>query len=656
MYQPNEIASIYKAMISQPLVPLTIRIAVAGHRNLLTSEIDRICNSIKKIYFDIDRLSDELSNNYIAKNIYSHNPKIIRLISSLAEGADRLCIREDLVSFHHELSAILPFEKKEYEKDFSPKNSVVDIHNGTLHEFNQCLQRVGYNDISHDNSQSRLIELDGLPSQRTQAYKQCSKVLVNHCDILIAVYDGMHDNDEGTAATVNYAIEQGIPVIHISTLPNVQTTIRSSSFFDDSNDAQIYTEKILIEELEKLFLFTDILKKDDIILNRFTRYIDETYLEYCHEDVPDFNNNGPIKLKKDYKNLRAKSFNYFIRFFSKNNKIEKLKKDLQLNYELPLNNKYDELNNKDLSSHRIYSSFIRADKLASYYSNVHRSTFLLIYLLGALALIAASCSLAFIHDHKITLIFVIVELFLLVSIYFLYIQDHLHEYHGRWLEYRCLAEFLRPAIYLNLLGKGYTLFTKKNTNNYTIREMVGHQKSSRRWITIYTQTILRWSGFSHCQLNTENKSQTINFINNSWLKGQINYHIHNASKMKVIAHHLGRWSFFLFFATVTAVLTKLIITSFDFKISTFSIALCTAIFPIIATTLFAIRNHAEFDISAQRSLSMRSLLISHHVIIDKNKENSSDQLCDLLYNISNETINEATEWLEIYEVKETEPS
>jgi len=659
---------IYNISVNQPLAKLTIRIGVAGHRNIENEEFIRA--TLKNLYETINNLTDQISKSETANHIYSNEDKIIRFISSLAEGADRLCIDEDLIPFDHEIAAILPFEQSEYAKDFqSKKDSNTNIiKKSTADEFNFYINKLK----DHD---SQLIELDGNPTERDEAYQQCSKALTDHCDILIAVYDGKNTKNKGTSATVNYAKSQGLPIIHISTIKPDIITMQTSSLYGGISEKINLSDDHLLKELERILLFTDIIKKDSKTLDRFTLYTKEDKLKYQPETKPDFKQSGPISLKKEYPNITSRAFNFFKACLTSSNKVNKLKEQLDFKKINEPNAQLDELkDHASNTSHHFYASFLRADRLSNYYANIHRSTFLLIYLLGALALITAAFALTFKNPKEsvefydlLGLFFVLLELLFLGTILFLYKKDHNINYHGRWLEYRCLAEFLRPMIYLNRLGKSYQLHDLRNTAYYLGREVIGHKNSDRSWLYIYTQTLVRYIGFSKTTLSDQYKTETKKFINRTWVGEQIHYHVNNSANMQVLASRLSDWSFKLFFCTLAVVIIKLILISIKLsdpnfyteihKSVVYIISLCTAIFPILATTAFAIRNHAEFDISAQRSLTMRAFLISQFDNIDASKTDiTNEQICEVLQNIAEETINEATEWLEIYEVKEAEPA
>ena len=77
---------------------------------------------------------------------------------------------------------------------------------------------------------------------------------------------------------------------------------------------------------------------------------------------------------------------------------------------------------------------------------------------------------------------------------------------------------------------------------------------------------------------------------------------------------------------------------------------------MLGSAAFAIRNHAEFDISSQRSLAMLKSLKKDVEILNKmgdfaNYQELVQQTIDTSLVMQSET----ADWLEIYEVKETEP-
>ena len=645
---------------------MTLRIGVAGHRHLDKDQLPILRQQLKKIYADIHQLLQKAASREVAESIYAPEPFVIRFISPLAEGADRLCIEPELMPSEVELAAILPFARAEYEKDFAPASSDVDSARGTVAEFRGLLKRIGF-DEAGDNAWVPLIELDGSLSHSPEDYNDCAKVLVEHSDLLVAVYDGNDSENTGTAATVRAAMETGVPVIHVSTLAPGKLAIRPSGLFEHSFSELEYTLKNLEDELNRLLLFSDVMKTKEEqvqVIERFQRYRIGECLSCDTSVLADFTDDGPIRAAKASPTLGSGFFGVFKKTMTRGNEVGQKVDEMNHFAEMDTNPQKKTDIEGSASNHHLYSAFLRADQLASQYANIHRSSFLLIYILGALALTAAASALAFGAHHGVVFALVVVELLLLGMIYQLFRKDRRRDYHGRWLEYRCLAELFRPLTHMNFLGRSVALFTKRSTSATLNREFVGHHSSARCWIYIYLVSVLRWVGFSYCPLDNNYKADINTFIRGAWIGHQINYHTKNAAQMTVMGDRLRSFSFALFFATLAAVLVKLGILVAEISLGmhfplllTSSIGLLTAVFPILATTAFSIRNHAEFDISAQRSLSMRAVLLAHLKAHTKGTPHvKSETIHRDLQRLAHESINETAEWLEIYEVKETEPA
>ncbi|MCB1937043.1 MAG: DUF4231 domain-containing protein [Nitrosomonas sp.] len=665
--------SVYEKMVSSPLAPMTLRIGVAGHRELPETELLRLRAEIDAVYKAIGQTVQDIAQEEVAKHIYAYETAIIRIISSLAEGADRLCVDPELTVFEGiklELAGILPFLKEDFEQDFVPEKSVIDRQNGTVTEFNEILNRIGYG-----RPDAQVIELDGDTANCDEAYNNCSRLLVEHSDILIAVYDGDDTEDKGTAAAVRTAKQSGIPVIHISTEPDTPIRCHCSIRFGQPPCAADYTEDLLAKELRRVLLFTEVLDQDESdekakesrkqkILDRFKQYQSEENLHFT-TDHPDFDNTGPIELLKRYPDKKAESFDFLKQIIATPKGIQKeLSRFKERDTETVASGTPDNIAHHFTrpSLNRYFAAYLRADRLANYYASIHRSTFVLIYLFGALALIAAVSALVISKywGEWGAIIFVMTELGLLAAIFGYYWKDHREKYHDRWLEYRCLAEFLRPMRYLSLLGRPYAISNFRDTEEYLNREVIGHSAVGRSWLYIYTETINRWSGFNACRLDADCKDGISDFIKTSWLNGQIHYHTYNDAAMRVLGRNLGRLSFRIFFATAFIVIVKLALLSLGvFNHSEIAhgfiailFAWLAAVLPMLATTAYAIRNHAEFDISAQRSLTMRAALICQRKRLKTAQ--TSRQMAATLNEIATVTIRETTDWLEIYEVKESE--
>lgn len=162
------------AMQSEP-----IKVGVIGHRILM--EEDKIVAGIEKA---VELLRENFGNRPLA------------ILSSLAEGADRLVTEVVLRNSDSSLIAVIPFSMQEYIKDFGDEGSP------SRTEFERLLREA-----------SEVIELPDNPD-RNEGYAQGGNYIADHCDVLIAVWDGQDAQGRGgTGEIVARARGQGKPVL-----------------------------------------------------------------------------------------------------------------------------------------------------------------------------------------------------------------------------------------------------------------------------------------------------------------------------------------------------------------------------------------------------------------------------------------------------------
>lgn len=96
----------YQSNSSKHLIPIVV--GVTGHRDLREEDIPELEKKVEAIF-------KEIKHKY--KDKYQRLP--IKILSPLAEGADRLVARVGLHAGHADvkLTTILPMPKEKYEKD-----------------------------------------------------------------------------------------------------------------------------------------------------------------------------------------------------------------------------------------------------------------------------------------------------------------------------------------------------------------------------------------------------------------------------------------------------------------------------------------------------------------------------------------------------------
>ena len=190
-------------------IPYRIRIGVTGHRQL--DEPAALQTLVKQaVDLEIESLFPEQSRRNIdLVRSAATTPISYRVLSPLAEGADRVVARAILAYPNGRLDAVLPLALEDYLEDFASEES--------RKEFKELLGRcrkpvlLRTRRIQDDRSDS-----GGQAELRRDAYAHVGRYVVDHCDVLIAVWDGKPSRGRGgTAETVRYALEQNRPIIRV---------------------------------------------------------------------------------------------------------------------------------------------------------------------------------------------------------------------------------------------------------------------------------------------------------------------------------------------------------------------------------------------------------------------------------------------------------
>jgi hypothetical protein len=190
-------------------IPYRIRIGVTGHRKL--DDPAAMQAMVKQaIDTEIEKLFPEESRRKIESVRRAGTTAIsFRVLSPLAEGADRVVARAVLSDPGARLDVVLPLALEDYVEDFVTEES--------KKEFRDLLERCR-RPVSLRTRRIRGDRRDpgDQAELRRDAYAQVGQYVVDHCDVLVAVWDGQPSRGHGgTAEIVHYAQEQNRPIIRV---------------------------------------------------------------------------------------------------------------------------------------------------------------------------------------------------------------------------------------------------------------------------------------------------------------------------------------------------------------------------------------------------------------------------------------------------------
>jgi hypothetical protein len=489
-------------------------------------------------------------------------------MSALAEGADRI-VADIAMANGYELDAVLPFPAADYASDFHDQASI--------DHFNALLAAAG-----------RLLVLPGTRHADSRAYALIGESLVAHSTIVVAVWDGEPALGRGgTGEVVARAIETNVPVIHIPIDSAAPIRVLWSPFEPFSvtprNVGVIawrpWCEATLDGVLSRVLLPPD----DPNDRAQLRQYFDET--ERLHN------------IRIQYPLLLAMTG------------TQKLKRSAWA--KAP----YRAATERDWSAFRaaggdfarrnaemldlLEEAFSWADNLGSYYAQNLRGGHIVNFTFSALAVLVALASLVV---PAIKLQLVLTEIAIIIAII---INTHIggrDAWQRRWLDYRILAERLRPIRSLKLLGVASPPLRPQRK-----------RANARRWVDWYVTAVWREMASPDGVIDTAQLTALRTLIAEEELQGEIAYHHTNARRMAHLEHVLHRLGSQSFTATIIicGLFPFLYFTVHDQVMAWAGVFVAfSAGLPAIGGATYALRVHGDYAGAAGRSLETAEALAS----------------------------------------------
>ena len=565
--------------------PRVLNIAVSGHRKI---------ENVAAVRRDVA----------IAFDLVCPFGAQLRVLSPLAEGADRIVAAEALRR-NVELQCPLPFFREEYEKDFSP---------ASREEFRALLGRAG-----------SVFELDGEADRRAQAYLRAGQVLLSHADLLIAVWDGDRGAGVGgTADIVTRALADKIPVIWIDptgTEPISMAALHRGRLHRLGFEA-------LEEDLKTILTPISVNKGDPHEGLSFEIFSKERESVLSYGFIFDAFVNllrGREGLAQIWRNAEGGGAAQAWRaIYSSNPQMEAV---------------CTPCIEGDLAH-----CFARADTLAKRYAGLYRSTFLLTFMLSALAVVVAISG----GDPR-SLVSLLLEFVMIGLIVLLTWVANARHWHERWIEYRQLAEQLRPIRFLFPLGM--PLPRRKH-----VRAM-GERLQSSDWVHWLVARLERTVGLPNVKLDAAYLNNVSVFCTQAVIDDQVRYHTANAEKLHQVDHRLHKIGQMLFQLTAAACLGGILLilspaTLHGARWWSFveqnrgGIELVSALVPAFGAAILGIRNVGEFRRLEHRSRAMAASLqaVGVEVEHDREREMKSARLASHCELVATQMMSETADW------------
>jgi hypothetical protein len=547
-----------------PPVPFILNVGITGHRS--HSLNSAAAGALTGRLTDNLRLIELAGRRLLADSpeFFAEEPPRFRLISPLADGADQAAA-EAALALGWELQAILPFERARYRASLEDEPSRVS--------FDRLLGRA-----------TIALELPGDGDGEVGDYVMTGRATVAHSDILIAVWDGEPARGRGgTAEVASQAIVTGTGLIHLPPDPDRECRLVWSAFDPDVltvDDNQSVSRPCDDQHLDAL-LRNILLPPNDAEERTFLR-------RFYAERVRPFRTRieYPLLLSVfGVRRIRAGDF-------------------AESHCQRQIEEEWERYRSACAEAHEIAApidvlapAYCRADRLATHFAQTYRSGHIFSFVLGG----AAVClGLSAFIAPQFKIYFAIAEIIITIAIILNAVIGNRSEWHRRWLDYRQLAERLRPMRSLKMLGIAAPDPPGTRTNPVP-----------RRWIDWYAIAIWRAMGAPGGAIDRECAKRLAVAIADHEVEPQVGYHRRNAVLVETLDRRLEFVGTGLFAATLLVAGANLIgILSGAPFVETYGdwFNLIEAGFPALGTAIFGIRFQADFGGDAIRSLATAQTL------------------------------------------------
>jgi hypothetical protein len=598
MQSASEAETTEQARTGPPPVPFVLAVGVTGHRAEVLPEgaIPVLRERVGDVLRQIEHAGRDLLDK--ERDCFAALPPKLRFVSPIADGADQIAA-EVALELGWELQAVLPFERSAYRASLA--------NHGARERFDRLLDR-----------SSCVLELPGDPAHTLDAYVMTGRATVAHCDVLIAVWDGLPPRGRGgTGEVVQLALTRGTAIIHVPLAPGGDTRILWSAF-----DPTVVT-----------------VADDPGVARPLDRADVDALLTGLLMPPPNEQEQGFLKrfLRERLRRIRAR-IEYPLLLTAAGVRPFRARDLTTKHAEAQIRDEWRryragcaEAHNISAAMDLLEESYSWADRLATHFAQTYRSGHIFNFVLGGVAVCLGLA--AFMAPHM-RFEEAGLELVFTMAIILNAIIGKRQEWHRRWLDYRQLAERLRPMRSLKLLGIAAPDPPGTETNPVP-----------KRWIDWYASGMWRAMGCPSGTIDRACAAHLGRAIADHEIEPQVGYHERNARQIELLDHRLEQIGFVLFAATVLVTVATIVGVAIggDF-VNRYGnwFTLVSAGFPALGTAVFGIRFQGDFGGDALRSMATANTL--RQIDSELRKDVSLSRAADLAEQAARIMLSDLDEW------------
>lgn len=611
-------------LTSPPRARLAFRVGIVGHRpnRLANADLPRLAELTREILSTVRTVVSAFQSTPEDGALYSNEAPIVRAVSPLAEGTDRL-FADEALALGYELCCPMPFGQPEYEQDFLAPQA---LEPSSRERFRALLDR------AKQGPGLVTFELDGDRARAGEAYGAAGRVVLNQSDLLIVIWDGGKPaGGGGTVQTLQEAVDYHVPVLWIDAVaPHQWRLLHSEADLSCLRGDERCTPG------DEGSLSVDALREtarrivtDEIALplnpanpgeNRVRTLTPRTRAsDYFNERRPRVNLGCLWKPFRDLvgsARLRLPSF-----------AVQEFEGQIKEDWPTAA----DRIGRPDASpsswhpptladapetvsewvNRQLRPHYAWSDKPADLYADAYRSTYLFAYLMAALAVFLALLPMAtgwVDRSSRLLASCITGELLILFAIIGFVTWGLYRRWHERWLEYRLLAELIRQRRFLVPLGGGRPF-------PHIPAHLAKYGDPTQTWMYWHVRAIARATGIPTATVTPGYAGECLDslaLVVGDEKRGQLSFHVTNRDRSDNIHHRLHWATLGLLVLTVVCVVIHLLphlpvpglaAIHLPERLEA-CLTLASATLPALSAALAGIANQGEFARIAKRSAAM----------------------------------------------------
>lgn len=636
---------------SPPKAPLAFRIGVVGHRpnRLGHADLNRLGERLREI---VATIRHEVEEHYRThQSLYAAAAPVVRVLSPLAEGVDRLFAEQGLAT-GCELTAVLPFSQAEFESDFAPGKA---LEPDSVSRFRRLVDQA-----------KAVFQLDGSRTEESRAYHIAGTVVLNQSDLLVVVWDGERKNLRGgTEETFDDALERGVPIVWINAhAPHhwriVTEPLRTLDEITPGVRAALTKSADLAELRSMIRKLIDL----PAVPNRKNA-------EGHPAGSPG--QDDPLAAIQTYFHERQVTWNFafwwkWFRDLIGDGKFKAPVLEVQPDEEA-VENRWPRDRSTPVAAtiDRLRPFYAWPDELADRYADGYRSAFVMAFFSAGLAVALALGPLGLgwldhggesdhpqpAAHHLGEMLFSLGELCAIFLILYLVFRARRGRWHQRWLDYRLLAEMVRHQRLIVHLGG-------QRAAPSVPEHWLAYGDLAASWMAWQARAVERALGLPAAIVDRAYLAACVDDLRRQ-LQEQIDFHVATSTRSHRIEHRLHWLEIALLMLTILCCGQHLLQGFWhDWpQLPGPALTFCCGFFPAAGAALAGISNQGEFRRIALRSNSMSERLEQHLNRLNRLearlqrpgvlRQQLSAELAGLASETARTMVNEVLDWRVIFQ-------